>query len=323
MLVVISLARRREGRSRRDHLLAFVSGLFLAADLESPGMSRLHSSGAGLGTVIPNVQIVFVAIVAWLHQGERPRAWTIGMIAVVLFGSHADIGARTKRCIRNRPGEGVALGVAAGLCYAVFLVVLSSLEPIPRSACRFRCSTRRLAPPPARSFRPDWTTSFTFAVSSEAHLWLFTRRDCFAGDRMAVHRDSPPSSAVGRNLRPAPRSTSIRDRLGRDVLRRNGCRRLQWVGSAIVLAGVAGTLDEPRIAKRCEYSDPANEDVEDRMSFACFKAFGYLVRAIVKFFRGLSYFICNFFTNTFFFCLIVKNIRNQGSRNTYFLGDVF
>ena len=44
-------------------------------------------NGVGLGTVIPNVQIVFVAIVAWVWHGERPRARTIAMIGVVLFGT--------------------------------------------------------------------------------------------------------------------------------------------------------------------------------------------------------------------------------------------
>src|SRR4051812_11626715 len=77
LLVIISLMKRRDDiRTRREHILAFVSGLFLAADLdlwhESIGLV-----GAGLGTVIPNVQIVFVAIVAWMRLGERPHARTI------------------------------------------------------------------------------------------------------------------------------------------------------------------------------------------------------------------------------------------------------
>ena len=73
ILAIIWLFRRAaDRRGRRERLLAFVSGLFLAADLD-----LWHESialvGAGLGTVIPNVQIVFVALVGWLYQGERPR----------------------------------------------------------------------------------------------------------------------------------------------------------------------------------------------------------------------------------------------------------
>ena len=95
VLAIIWLANRAAERSRgRDAvppvpgvsmLLAFVSGLFLAADLD-----LWHESialvGAGLGTVIPNVQIVFVALVAWMQYGERPRARTMVIIGVVLVG---------------------------------------------------------------------------------------------------------------------------------------------------------------------------------------------------------------------------------------------
>ena len=133
VLVVISLANRgRDARSRREHLLAFVAGLFLAVDLD-----LWHESialvGVGLGTVIPNVQIVFVAIVAWVWHGERPRARTIAMIGVVLFGVALTSGLGRAGAYGTNPGQGVALGVAAGLSYAMFLIV-------------FRASNRGLVP---------------------------------------------------------------------------------------------------------------------------------------------------------------------------------
>ena len=85
LAVIVLAGRRRDARTRREHLIAFLSGLFLAIDLD-----LWHESialvGAGLGTVLPNVQIVFVALVAWVQHGERLRARTIAMIGVVLFG---------------------------------------------------------------------------------------------------------------------------------------------------------------------------------------------------------------------------------------------
>ena len=69
-----AVAARRRGsapRTPRERGLAFVSGLILAADLV-----LWHESialvGAGLGTVIANVQVVFVALAAWALYGERP-----------------------------------------------------------------------------------------------------------------------------------------------------------------------------------------------------------------------------------------------------------
>jgi drug/metabolite transporter (DMT)-like permease len=170
VLVVISLTGGRPARSRRDHLLAFVSGLFLAADLD-----LWHESialvGAGLGTVIPNVQIVFVAIAAWWQHGQRPRAWTIAMIGVVLFGVTLTSGLAQSNAYGTSPGLGVALGVAAGLCYAVFLIV-------------FRAANKSLAPPSGPLLDATLGTAvgallsagfdrhFTLAVSAHAHLWL-------------------------------------------------------------------------------------------------------------------------------------------------------
>ena len=171
VLAVISLATRgRDARTRREHLLALASGLFLAADL-----NLWHESialvGAGLGTVIPNVQIVFVAIVWWMRHGERPRGRTIAMIGVVLFGVALTSGLARSDAYGTRPGEGVALGVAAGLCYAAFLVV-------------FRAANRSLAPPAGplldatvgvaigALLSAGFDRDFTLAVSGQAHLWL-------------------------------------------------------------------------------------------------------------------------------------------------------
>ena len=75
VLLAIWLAQRaKDRRDRRERWLALISGLLLALDLD-----LWHESialvGAGLGTVIANVQVVFVAAAAWVLYGERP---TIG-----------------------------------------------------------------------------------------------------------------------------------------------------------------------------------------------------------------------------------------------------
>src|SRR3954452_3966469 len=84
VLLIIWLAQRaQDRRERRERWLAIASGLLLALDL-----NLWHESialvGAGLGTVIANVQVVFVAMAAWLLFRERPSRGRIVMIAVVL-----------------------------------------------------------------------------------------------------------------------------------------------------------------------------------------------------------------------------------------------
>jgi drug/metabolite transporter (DMT)-like permease len=249
VLAVILLAdrRRRAGdagdvrdvrdvRSRREHVLAFLSGLFLAADLD-----LWHESialvGAGLGTVIPNVQIVFVAIVAWMKVGDRPRARTIVMIGVVLAGVALTSGLGRAGAYGTTPGRGVALGVAAGLCYAIFLIV-------------FRASNRGLVPPAAPLLEATagmaigallsagFDPGFTFAVSREAHLWLLAL--ALVSQVMgwlliatALPRLPAVETSVLLLVQPvfaiAWGVMFFAERLS----------SVQWLGSAIVLAGVA------------------------------------------------------------------------------------
>src|SRR3954470_23736764 len=77
--------RRRDRRLARERWIAVASGVILAIDL-----NLWHESiallGAGLGTVIANVQVVFVAIAAWFLYRERPSAGRVALIGLVLAG---------------------------------------------------------------------------------------------------------------------------------------------------------------------------------------------------------------------------------------------
>jgi drug/metabolite transporter (DMT)-like permease len=237
VLAVISLANRGRGaRTRRDRLLAFASGLFLAVDLD-----LWHESialvGAGLGTVIPNVQIVFVAIVAWMKLGERPRTRAIVMIGVVLAGVALISGLGRAGAYGTNPGRGVALGVAAGVCYAIFLIV-------------FRASNRGLVPPAGPLLEATigmaigallsagFDPQFTFAVSRQAHLWLLALAlvsQVMGWLLIAVALPRLPSVETSVLLLVQPVFAIawgvmfFAERLS----------SVQWIGSAIVLAGVA------------------------------------------------------------------------------------
>jgi len=86
ILGLVWLAQKsQDRRGARERWLAIASGLILAVDL-----NLWHESiafvGAGLGTVIANVQVVFVAAAVWLLYGERPTLRRMVTIAVVLAG---------------------------------------------------------------------------------------------------------------------------------------------------------------------------------------------------------------------------------------------
>lgn len=237
VLAAIWLAgRSADNRTRYQRLLAFLSGLFLAVDLD-----LWHESiafiGAGLGTVIPNIQIVFVALYAWFHQGERPRMRTVVVIAIVLVGVALTSGLARDDAYGTRPVAGVALGVAAGLCYAVFLIV-------------FRASNRGLVPPAGPLLDATLGTAigallsagfdarFTFAVSRYAHLWLVALAlvaQVIGWLFIATALPRLPAIATSVLLLVQPVFAIIWG----VVLFDERLSALQWIGSAIVLAGVA------------------------------------------------------------------------------------
>ena len=125
--------RRADWRTANARRLALASGLILALDLD-----LWHESialiGAGLGTVIANVQVVFVALAAWRWYGERPTTRTSAIILVVLMG----VALMSRFLARHdadgaEPVLGAVLGVMAGVTYAGVPAGVPRVEPEPRA----------------------------------------------------------------------------------------------------------------------------------------------------------------------------------------------
>ncbi len=125
---LIWLRRRRSAGERRSPgagivPFAAIAGLFLGMDFIAWHKS-IVIIGAGLGTMLPNVQVVFVSIIAIFAFDERPHAAFWGALVPVLAGvwilgvGGEPIAAGGSMLV------GVGLGVLAGLFYAVYLVVL-------------------------------------------------------------------------------------------------------------------------------------------------------------------------------------------------------
>ena len=115
LAIVWLVGRAGDRRTRREHLLAFAAGLFLAADLDVWHES-IALVGAGLATVLANVQIVFVAFLGWVFYRERPTPRAIVMIGVVLIGVALTSGLARGDAYGTNPVAGARFGVAAGAC---------------------------------------------------------------------------------------------------------------------------------------------------------------------------------------------------------------
>ncbi len=126
VLALLAWLERRRGTgrlTRRGRWLARAGGLFLAADLIVWSHS-IADIGAGLGTVITNLQVVIVTLLAWAVLGERPRRSLLIALPVMLGGLALVGGLTGVGAYGTHPGLGVALGIAVAGLYAVYILLL-------------------------------------------------------------------------------------------------------------------------------------------------------------------------------------------------------
>lgn len=115
--------RRYGGLSRRSIVLAAVAGVFFAGDLTSWHHS-IEYVGAGLSTVLGNLSVLVVGVVAWLFLGERPSRSILLALPVVLVGVVLISGLLDRQAYGADPVLGVVLGVATAFFYAGYLLVI-------------------------------------------------------------------------------------------------------------------------------------------------------------------------------------------------------
>ena len=129
VLGALAVAERRRGAQRlpsRSRWLARLAGLLLAGDLIL-WSHAIDAIGAGLGTVVTNLQVLIISLLAWLFLGERPRrslvlASPIMLAGLVLVGGLADVGGG--RAYGTDPALGVAYGAAVAVIYAIYILTL-------------------------------------------------------------------------------------------------------------------------------------------------------------------------------------------------------
>jgi drug/metabolite transporter (DMT)-like permease len=136
VLGALAWAERRRGAPplpSRSRWLARLAGLFLAGDLVV-WSHAITAIGAGLGTVVGNLQVLIIAVLAWLFLGERPGrslvlASPVMLAGLVLVGGLADVGG--SRAYGADPGLGVVFGVAVAVIYAVYILTLRQATSVP------------------------------------------------------------------------------------------------------------------------------------------------------------------------------------------------
>ena len=115
--------RRHGPRSARARLYAALAGAFFAVDLVA-WHHGVEEVGAGLATVLGNLQVVLVGPIAWLLLRERLRGRTLAAIPIALGGVVLISGAVGSGAYGRNPGLGVLYGIVTALSYTGFLLTL-------------------------------------------------------------------------------------------------------------------------------------------------------------------------------------------------------
>jgi drug/metabolite transporter (DMT)-like permease len=125
VLILLAMAEQRRlgPRLPRARLGALAAGGFLAADLVLWNHT-IADVGAGIATVLGNLQVLFVMAAAWVLLRERPaRSFLIGlpvvMAGVALVSGLAGAGAGD-----THPLAGIVFGVGTSAAYAAFLLIM-------------------------------------------------------------------------------------------------------------------------------------------------------------------------------------------------------
>ncbi len=114
--------RRHGRRLARERRLAIPAGIFFAADLIF-WHHAIQDVGAGLATVLGNLQVVVVPFVAWAVLGERIQSRLLTALPLVCSGVVLISGVLETGAYGDDPLRGVVFGFLTGVTYAGFLLV--------------------------------------------------------------------------------------------------------------------------------------------------------------------------------------------------------
>jgi drug/metabolite transporter (DMT)-like permease len=123
--------RRRLGPAERRPGATVLAGVIFAANL-ALYHHTIDLVGAGLATVLGNLQIVVVAFFAWLVLHERPERRVVVAVPIVVGGVVLISGVLEAGAYGDDPGRGAVFGIFTSLAYAAYILLMRSANAGPR-----------------------------------------------------------------------------------------------------------------------------------------------------------------------------------------------
>jgi drug/metabolite transporter (DMT)-like permease len=137
-LPILLLVARSEWRtlgpmSRRTIGLSALAGVVFAVDLITFHYA-VDLIGAGLGTVMGNLQVLIVGLAAWALFGERLRREVVIALPIMLSGVVLISGVVGSGAYGANPQLGVAIGLVTATAYSGYLLIIRRASPDHRPA---------------------------------------------------------------------------------------------------------------------------------------------------------------------------------------------
>jgi drug/metabolite transporter (DMT)-like permease len=123
VLLAVLEQRRRGPRRPGARAGAFAAGLCLSVDLVLWNHT-IAEVGAGIATVLGNLQVLFVAFAAWAVFRERPERRFLIFLPVVMAGVVMVSGLVGRADGGTHPLAGIGYGIGTSIAYAAFLLIL-------------------------------------------------------------------------------------------------------------------------------------------------------------------------------------------------------
>ncbi len=133
LLVAAAEWRALGPMSRRTIGLSVLAGVFFALDLLTFHYA-IDLIGAGLGTVMGNLQVLIVGLAAWALFGERLRREVVVALPVMLAGVILISGVVGSGAYGSNPQLGVLIGLVTAASYSGYLLVIRRASPDHRPA---------------------------------------------------------------------------------------------------------------------------------------------------------------------------------------------
>ncbi len=110
-------------RGWRERSAGLAAGVFFATDLMLWNHS-IADVGAGLATVLANIQVVVLPLVAWALLAEHPGRKVLAALPVAALGVLLISGVLEHGAFGRDPTGGTLFGIGAGTAYVGFLLLL-------------------------------------------------------------------------------------------------------------------------------------------------------------------------------------------------------